>query len=84
MNLPTEENDGHEWTVSEDWKVCVGLQDSIFQIKSTTVFKKVENKFCNKKVFLNIVKALAPELDQGKSIKEQKKARHQAKAYIPS
>lgn len=32
MNLPVEDGDGHEWTVSEDWEVRVGMAHDILGI----------------------------------------------------
>ena len=75
MNLPTEKNDGHEWTVSEDWEARIGIQNDIFQIESPSTYDALKSRFANEKIFLNAIEALA-ELDQGKSIRERKKAKH--------
>ena len=32
VNLPVEDGDGHEWTVSEDWEVRVGMAHDILGI----------------------------------------------------
>jgi hypothetical protein len=38
VNLPTKKNDGHEWTVSEDWEARTGIQNDIFQIESLPTY----------------------------------------------
>ena len=35
VNVPKEEGDGHEWTVSEDWEACTRLANDIFTIQIT-------------------------------------------------
>ena len=81
MNLPTEEDDGHTWTVSEDWEAQTGFKNDIFQIESPPIYDALRSRFTNEKIFLNIIDALA-ELEHGKSIREKKKARHQAEGYM--
>jgi RNase H-like domain found in reverse transcriptase/Reverse transcriptase (RNA-dependent DNA polymerase) len=81
VNLPTEKNDGHEWTVSEDWEARTGIQNDIFQIESLPTYDALRNRFANEKIFLNVIEALA-ELEHGKSIRERKKAKHQAEGYM--
>ena len=75
VNLPTEKDDGHDWTVSEDWEVWTGLQNDIFQIEVPQTYTDLRRRFANEKIFLTVINALA-ELDHGKSIREQKKAKH--------
>jgi hypothetical protein len=43
VNLPTEKNDGHEWTVSEDWEARTGIQNDIFQIESLPTYDALRN-----------------------------------------
>jgi hypothetical protein len=81
VNLPTEKNDGHEWTVSEDWEARTGIQNDIFQIESLPIYDALRNRFANEKIFLNAIEALA-ELEHGKSIRERKKAKHRAEGYM--
>jgi hypothetical protein len=75
VNLPTEEDDGHTWTVSEDWEAQTGIKNDIFQTESPPIYDALRSQFTNEKIFLNIIDALA-ELEHGKSIREKKKARH--------
>jgi hypothetical protein len=81
VNSLIEQNDGHEWTVSEDWEARTGIQNDIFQIESLPIYEALRNRFANEKMFLNIIEALA-ELEHGKSIREKKKARHRAEGYM--
>jgi hypothetical protein len=81
VNLPTEENDGHTWTVSEDWEARTGIQNDIFQIESLPTYDALRTRFANEKLFLNAIDALA-ELDHGKSIRERKRAKHRAEGYM--
>jgi hypothetical protein len=81
VNLPTELNDGHEWTVSEDWEARTGIVNDIFQIESISTYNNLRTRFANEKAFLSVINALA-ELDHGRSIRERKKANHRAEGYM--
>jgi len=81
INLPTEANDGHEWTVSEDWEARTGIHNDIFHIEPISTYNDLRTRFTNEKTFLSVVNALA-ELDHGKSIRERKKAKHRAEGYM--
>jgi transposase InsO family protein len=81
VNLPTETNDGHEWTVSEDWEARTGIHNDIFHIEPISTYDNLRTRFANEKTFLSVVNALA-ELDHGKSIRERKKAKHRAEGYM--
>jgi hypothetical protein len=67
--------------VSEDWEVWTGLQNDIFQIEVPQTYTDLRRHFANEKIFLTAINALA-ELDHRKSIREWKKAKHQAKWYM--
>jgi transposase InsO family protein len=81
INLPTEGNDGHEWTVGEDWEVRTGIHNDIFHIEPISTYNNLRARFANEKTFLSIVNALA-ELDHGNSIRERKEAKHRAEGYM--
>jgi hypothetical protein len=84
VNIPKEEGDGHEWTVSEDWEARTGLANDIFVIQTPqleSTYGALRTRFAEEKVFIEIVDSLL-ELDQGKSLKVQKRAKHKAKGYM--
>ena len=75
MNQPTEENNSHTWTVSEDWEAQTTIQNDIFQIESLPTYDALKTQFANEKLFQNAIDALA-ELSHGESIRERKRAKH--------
>ena len=75
VNLPTEENDGHTWTVSEDWNLNVGLTHDLFLVTPVHQHETLRTHFQDMPMFLLILDALL-ELDHGKSTQDKKKARH--------
>ena len=84
VNMPKEDGDGHEWTVSEDWEARTGLANDIFVIQTTqsdSVYAALRARFAHKKVFLEIVNSLL-ELDRSDSLKVQKRVKHKAKDYM--
>ena len=78
-----EEEDGSEWTVSEDWETNMGLTHDIFHASEacTTEMTKLKECFKNEPIFSEVVDALL-ELDQGNSLKQRKRARHRASEYM--
>ena len=34
-NVPKEQGDGHEWTVSMDWEACTRLTNDVLHINAT-------------------------------------------------
>ncbi|GLB38087.1 putative retrotransposable element Tf2 155 kDa protein type 1-like [Lyophyllum shimeji] len=84
VNLPKESGDGHEWTVSEDWEARTGLQNDIFRITEAShlsAYTSLRERFVKEKIFLEVIDSLL-ELDQGRSLRERKKARHRAQGYM--
>jgi len=79
---PKEEGDGSEWTVSEDWETSRGLTHDIFHTESasTPEMAELRERFKNEPIFAEVVDALL-ELDQGKSLRLRKRARHRASEY---
>jgi hypothetical protein len=75
--LPNEDGDGSHWTVSEDWETSKGLTHDIFQITSQTPpeVSQLQSRFKDEPLFLEVIEALL-EIDQGKSLRLRKKARH--------
>ena len=56
VNLPVEDGDGHEWTVSEDWEVRVGLAHNIFGVTEKRggglgVRAELKARFTEEKIF---------------------------------
>jgi hypothetical protein len=92
VNLPLENDDGHEWTVSEDWEARTGLSNDIFQLEviGTTVentpnpdYDSLRVRFAEESVFLEVVDALY-EMNKGESLRKRKRAHHKAKNYMVS
>ena len=81
--LPNEEDDGSQWTVSEDWESTLGLTHDIFQVTDPNLSEvsQLQKHFENEPIFLEVVEALL-ELDQGKALKLRKRARHRASEYL--
>ena len=81
--LNHEDGDGSQWTVSEDWETSKGLTQDIFYITSPTDPEAVQLKerFKEEPIFLEVIDALL-NLDQGKSIRLRKRARHRASEYM--
>jgi hypothetical protein len=84
VNTPTEQGDGHEWTVSEDWEACTHLANDILIISTTPpdpIHTALRTRFANEKVFLEVIDSML-ELDHGSSLRIRKRARHKAKDYM--
>ena len=84
INMPREAGDGHEWTVSEDWEARTGMSNDIFIIQPSqpgSTYEALRRRFSKEEVFIEIVDSLL-ELDHGKDLKVQKRARHKAKGYM--
>jgi hypothetical protein len=84
VNMAKEEGDGHEWTVSEDWEARTRLANDIFVIQTSqleSTYGALRTRFANEKVFIEIIDSLL-ELDHGRSLKVQKRAKHKAKGYM--
>jgi transposase InsO family protein len=82
VNLPVEDGDGHEWTVSEDWEVRVGLAHDVFGVRGGLgVGAVLKARFAEEKIFLEVIDALL-ELDYGQSLREKRRARHRAEGYL--
>ena len=81
--LPKEENDGSQWSVSEDWETSAGLTHDVFYITdpSTPEVIQLRDRFKDEPVFLEVIEALL-DLDHGKSIRVRKRARHRASEYM--
>ena len=85
VNLPVEDGDGHEWTVSEDWEVRVGMAHDIFGVTKEGgglgVGVELKARFVEERVFVGVIDALL-ELDHGRSLREKRRARHKAEGYL--
>jgi hypothetical protein len=81
--LPHDENDGSQWTVSEDWEATTGLTHDIFLITDPTSpeVSSLRERFKEEPIFLEVVEALF-EIDQNKDVKIRKRARHRASEYL--
>jgi hypothetical protein len=85
--MPTELGDGHEWTVSEDWEAHTGLANDILNVNQThtesesTAYSALRERFANESVFLEVIDSIL-ELDQGRSLRVRKRAKHKAKGYM--
>ena len=84
VNMPTEPGDGHEWTVSEDWEARTRLANDILNIHTTqseSIYDALRTRFEGENVFLEIIDSIL-ELDQGKSLRVRRRAKHKAKGYM--
>ncbi|KIM37847.1 hypothetical protein M413DRAFT_55916, partial [Hebeloma cylindrosporum] len=74
--------DGSEWTVSEDWEASTGLTHDIFHTENacTSEMAELRERFKGEPIFAEVIDALL-ELDQGKSLRLRKRARHRASEY---
>lgn len=81
--LPNYEGDGSHWTVSEDWEAAAGLTHDIFLLTDPTDpnIIQLRERFKEEAIFLEVIDALL-NLDQGKSIRIRKRARHRATEYL--
>ena len=81
---PKEVGDGHEWTVSEDWEARTQLANDVFVLQTScleSTYQALRARFMGENVFVEIIDSLL-ELDHGKSLKVQKRAKHKAKGYM--
>ena len=77
-----EEDDGSEWTVSEDRESRVGLTHDIFHITDTTPeVATLRERFKNEPIFAEVIDAIL-EMDQGSSLRQRKRAWHRASEYM--
>ena len=84
VNTPKEQGDGHEWTVSEDWEARTWLANDILNLHTTqleSTYSELQSHFVEEKVFIEVIDSIL-ELDQGKSLRVRKRARHKAKGYM--
>ena len=84
VNTPKEQGDGHEWSVSEDWEARTGLTNDIFVLDTTqteAAYSELRTRFADENVFLEVIDSML-ELDQGKSLRVRKRAKHKAKGYL--
>ncbi|KDR76764.1 hypothetical protein GALMADRAFT_50451, partial [Galerina marginata CBS 339.88] len=78
--------DGHEWTVSEDWEVRVGLAHDVFGVSeveegAVRAGMALRERFAEERMFVEVIDALL-ERDHGKGLREKRRARHRAKGYL--
>ena len=84
VNTPKEQGDGHEWTVSEDWEARTRLANDILNLHTTqleSTYSELQSHFAEEKVFIKVIDSIL-ELDQRKSLRVWKRARHKAKGYM--
>jgi hypothetical protein len=84
INTPKVQGVGHEWTVSEDWEARTRLANDVLYISPNEldpVYNALQTRFADEKVFLEVIESML-ELDHGKSLRVQKRARHKAKGYM--
>jgi len=85
VNLPLKPGDGHEWTVSEDWEARMGLANDVFtvqaEVASLESHEILRKRFANERVFADIIDAIL-EINNGKSLRNRKRAKHKAKNYM--
>ena len=78
-----EEDDGSEWTVSEDWEANTGLTHDIFYTSTTETpeITKLRERFKDEPIFAEVIDAILG-LDQDVSLRVKKRARHRASEYM--
>ena len=65
VNVPKEQGDGHEWTVSEDWEARTRLANDIMYTDTNhveTMYETLRTRFADEKVFLEVIDSML-ELD---------------------
>ena len=78
-----DNNNGSEWTVSEDWETNTGLTHDIFQTTNanTPEVANLREHFKDKPIFTEVIDAIL-ELDQGTNLRQKKRTRHRASEYM--
>ena len=78
-----DNNDGSEWTVSEDWETNTGLTHDIFQTTNanTPEVANLRECFKDEPIFAEDIDTIL-ELDQGTNLRQKKRARHRASEYM--
>jgi len=81
--MPHEDNDGSEWTVSEDWESSKGLTHDVFHTTNAEApeMARLRERFQGERIFAEVIDAML-ELDQGTSLRLRKRARHRASEYM--
>ena len=78
---PHNDTDGSTWTVSLDWEGSEGLVLGVHQVSVSKETEDLITRFTNEPMFRTVVEAL--ELINGEaSVREKKRARHQASEYM--
>ncbi|KAF9553002.1 hypothetical protein CPC08DRAFT_612428, partial [Agrocybe pediades] len=90
VNRPLEDNDGHLWTVSEDWEARTGLAHDVFVVGGVDesaervgdgVIEALLERFAEDEIFLGVVKALSNR-DGDVALRERRRARHRAQGFF--
>ena len=79
--VPKQPEDGHTWTVSEDWHTNSGLTQDLFGVTPVPEHEALRTRFKNEPMFASILDALL-ELDHGNSTRDKKRARHRAQDFM--
>jgi len=79
--VPKLPDDGHGWTVSEDWHSNVGLTHNLFHVTPEHEHDALWIHFQDEPMFLSVLDALL-ELDHRTSACDKKKARHRAQEFM--
>jgi hypothetical protein len=79
----TEDGDGSDWTVSEDWETNTGLTHDIFYLSNpeTQETALLRERFKNEPIFAEVVDAIL-ETDQNTNLRQKRRARHRASEYM--
>jgi len=75
------EGDGSGWTVSEDWEGARGLVNDLFGVSEEVTLTALQNRFKSEPLFFDVIGALC-DIDQEKTERERKWARHRALGYM--
>ncbi|THU82999.1 hypothetical protein K435DRAFT_690355, partial [Dendrothele bispora CBS 962.96] len=73
--------DGSEWTVSQDWDSRLGLAQDILQVSVSEEVNDMRQRFKEEPVYLEVIDLLM-KVDEGKTLRERRRARHRAKGYM--
>ena len=76
-----EDGDGSEWTVCEDWEATTGLTHDIFRIATLGDTEELRHRFAKEPIFLEVIESLL-ELDQGRSMRVRRRAKHRVLEYM--
>lgn len=75
MDMPAEEEDGHEWSVDPSWTANAGLANNIWSAEVDDSISQLRTRFSKEPIFAEVIDAMY-NLDHGQCIRDKRRARH--------